>query len=498
MANFLRSPRCRTLIFAAGGFLLLAAVLLGVNRSARADVAPPKAPPGANPESETIPTNVRMMAEKVVIEIQDESDIEEMGTARVWAEFDMKNLGSTTEWLMVRFPISSNDGWGEYPEIEDMFVYVDNAMVETQKIILEGEPEEWDDPISWVEFEVKFPPQEVVEIEVDYTLRGTGEYPFVSYGYLLETGAGWQGTIGSAEVIVRFPYRAEPANVFLEGSPGWGRTTPGAELDGNEVRWQFENFEPERQDNISIALVWPSLWNQIIRQRQYVDDFPEDGEGWGRLGKLYKDASLLRKSFREDPGGEPLFEWSKQAYQKAITLLPGDALWRAGYADLLFWHSTWTYQRFQEGRAEFIEALRQLSVAYTLDPQEEFILDYLKRLSNEGVEKTGRSYVFHWLTQTPTLIPNQQAAASTATQPPTPTRLEPFTATPEPSNTPLPTDPPPAVEPAGEETEEESPGVSDGISLPFCGSLLVFPLALAAAEVFPGMRQTSIPRRRGK
>ena len=174
---------------------LCAALIINPARPVFADVAPPANPPGANPSPDGEVTQVRMVDEKVVIHVQEETEISEMGTARVWAEFHMLNLGEVSETLMVRFPTSFNDGFYNYPEIEDLMVYVDNLSVSTSRIKLEGEPEQWDDPVQWAEFEVVFPPGDTVEIEVDYTLQGTGEYPFVSYSYLLETGAVWNGTI---------------------------------------------------------------------------------------------------------------------------------------------------------------------------------------------------------------------------------------------------------------------------------------------------------------
>ena len=72
-----------------------------------------------------------------------------------------------------------------------------------------------------------FPPGQEVLIEVRYILEGTGEYPFISFAYLLETGAGWKDTIGSAEVTLRLPYDISVQNVFINSGPGWGDTSQG-------------------------------------------------------------------------------------------------------------------------------------------------------------------------------------------------------------------------------------------------------------------------------
>jgi len=474
--NFSWSASIKVILMCAALLALVLAAVLAI-RPALADIAPPQMPPGSNPEAETIDTKVRMMEEKVVIEVLEETNPDEMGTAWVWAEFQMKNMGDVPERMMVRFPSSFDDGISGYPEIENMLVSINNVVVDTARVNRVGVPDNWNDPVQWIEFEVLFPVGEMVEIEVEYGLTGTGEYPFVSYGYLLETGVGWYDTIGSAEIIVRLPYAASSLNVFVDSSP-WGRTTAGANLSGNEVSWYFEDFEPAYENNISIAMVWPSAWNKIKEEQQTVWDNPQDGDAWGRLGKMYKEVGRLRRGTRTDQGGDCLFNMSVEAYQKALELLPGDALWHAAYADLLVWDSVYGYTRSAEARAQFIEALREMYIAYTLDPEEPYVLDYLESyvFPREAVDLEGGEYIFYWLTQTPTLIPEEAAPTQTQVLP---TLVPIVTATPEPTPVP-PTQPPvPTLE---EETPQEDSG---GIKLPFCGSAILFPLALGIVAGFP-------------
>ena len=426
----------------------------------RADVAPPQAPPGANPEVNSI-TEVRMVDEKVVITVQEE-DINDMGLARVWAEFHMMNLGNTQERLMVRFPISYSDGFSSYPEIEDLMVYVDNISVSTAPLALDGDPDKWDDPIKWSEFEVEFPPGEIVEIEVDYTLFGTGEYPFVSYGYLLETGAGWNGTIGKAEIIVRMPYAATAENVFIESSPGWGGTTPGAVLSQNEVIWNFDDFEPDYGNNISIAMVWPSVWQRLLEEQKQVKNFSNDGEAWGRLAKLYKETSRLRKGTREDAGGIALFEMSVEAYEIALEYLPDDALWHAGYADLLLGNSVWDYFSSSDLREQYVSGLHELFTAYTLEPNHPYIQDLLSRYDypDDAVTEENGEYVFYGLTQTPILLGESSTQTPSAT---------------------------PTVHQLDTISIDEVSVPENGKPLPFCGSVLLFPLFLGIIVIIPGI-----------
>lgn len=244
-----------------------------------ADVAPPEQPPGSNPHPGSDVTKVRMLAETVLIDVQAETPEGTLGAAQVSAEFQMRNLGSEAETLMVRFPISNNDGFYNYPEIADLQVQVNGSWVSTTNA--ENIGGHFDDVLQWAEFEVDFPPAEDVIIDVAYTLRGTGEYPFISFKYLLQTGAGWKDTIGSADLIVRLPYEANHHNVFIDESPGWGQTSPGALLDGNEIRWHYDDLEPEYQHNFSIAMVMPGAWEKVLTERGNVEAGPNDGEAWG-------------------------------------------------------------------------------------------------------------------------------------------------------------------------------------------------------------------------
>jgi tetratricopeptide (TPR) repeat protein len=388
------------------GCLLVAISLWFPTHIAKADVAPPEQPPGANPHPGVETTQVRMVAEKVLIDILENSPQDCLGQAHVSAEFQMRNLGDEPEVLMVRFPISSNDGFYNFPEIQDLQVHVDGIPVSTTRNEYIGGL--YDDIIPWAEFEVNFPVGQDVLINVSYTLEGSGEYPYVSFKYLLETGAGWKDAIGDVDLIVRLPYDANPHNVFLDSSPGWGHTSPGAVLDGQDLRWHYGDLEPEYQHNLSVVMVLPSAWMKVLAERENVALNPQDGEAWGRLGKMYKEISLLRRGIRYDQGGKELFDLSAEAYQKALKLLPKDALWHAGYAELL--HSRYYWEEVITGGYSldnYMKAIEEYSLAYSLDPHnaqiQEMLLDVY--YGTDALEVVDDEFVFRWLTITPTLAP---------------------------------------------------------------------------------------------
>ena len=72
----------------------------------RADIAPPPPPEGSGITPGSIPTNVRMLAEKVVIDVAGISS-HPTGDAAITADFQMRNLGEAEEKMNVRFPYAT-------------------------------------------------------------------------------------------------------------------------------------------------------------------------------------------------------------------------------------------------------------------------------------------------------------------------------------------------------------------------------------------------------
>lgn len=469
ITNHLLSTRRGIRLFAAALLCCLLSLTLTA-APVMADVAPPEQPPGANPSPDGS-TMVRMTEETVLISISDLFVEGSLGRANVTASFTMLNTGSETEKMYPRFPISANDGFFRYPEIKDLEVKVDGKQVDTSTIT--GELN--DDEIKWEEFYVSFPPGDEVFITVTYTLEGTGEYPFISFAYLLETGAGWQGTIGSADIIVRLPYDVSPLNVLIDSHTGWGGTNPGGEIDGNEIRWHYDDLEPDRGDNFSISLVMPSAWKKVLTELEKIQDDPGDDEAWGRLAKAYKEISRLRRGFRIDPAGMELAQLSIEAYQTALELDPDDALWHAGYADHLEWWYYWGPHNSPEHERDlYLEALEEYLTAYTLAPDNPTLLEMLQDASyTMGLEKSGEDFIFTDLTQTPTL----KVKVEQATQPPPPTSAPQIQ--PSPTSTGVVA---PSPVRRNTPTPEES-GESDQPTFNLCGSALLLPAGALAVMI---------------
>lgn len=448
-------------------FLLLVVVMLMafcLPRQAQADVAPPLNPPGANPEAGLEGTQVRMLAETVILEVQPGASVNDLGQAKVTADFTMRNLGSETETMAVRFPLSVNDGFGRFPEIRNLQVRLNGRTVSTRRVIQLDPLYAYED-VPWAEFDVTFPSGQDVLIQVTYTVDGSGEIPFVFYKYIFHTGAGWKDTIGSADLIVRLPYEASAQNVILDEHIGISETKPGGVLSGNEIRWHFENLEPTIENDFEISLVAPSIWRAVLRERQNVENNPNDGEAWGRLGKLYKQIFFLRRGFRHDAGGWEIYRASIEAYEKAIALLPEDALWHAGFADLLAIYAYYENMEGGDATAEALRSMQEINLALTLapnDPKVQEIAEKIYYFFPTAINQLESGYDFLWLTATPlppspTPVP---AAEPTATPEATSTvtNADVVIATPEAAPTPT------ATPPAG--------------SIPLCASAMLIPLAL--------------------
>ncbi len=479
---------------------LLLAVLLLVAAPARADVAPPDQPPGANPVPGGEGTQVRMVAETVLIDVQASAPAGSLGRARVTAQFTMQNQGASPETMTVRFPLTfwdgASDGFFNFPEIKDLVVEVAGRVVATSRVTTTNELIE-DHPIPWAAFEVTFPPGELVEIQVRYTAEAAGEYPYIAFRYVLETGAGWQGTIGRADLAVRLPYEAGPENVLIGTQTGFSMTSPGAVFSGREVRWSYQDLEPTSEHNLEITLVTPAAWQKVLDERATVASDPQDGEAWGRLGKIYKEITRYRRGLRDDAAGLALFQASIEAYETSLALLPDDALWHAGFADLL-WFRYYFEEYFSQDpdTADLQRVVTELHRAYELDPDEPFIvnlLDEVRFALPEVITEQGGAYVFLYLTATPPPPPSQTPFPATPTvPPPSPTGTPPLTET---SPPPIPAPTATAVLPVAAPTATDPAG---GSGLTLCGTpLFALGGVLLVRRLGPRSRAGRSGKRRG-
>ncbi|MBE0699074.1 MAG: hypothetical protein IH586_19315 [Anaerolineaceae bacterium] len=399
-------------------FILVFLLLLALHvHPVRADVAPPPPPEGANILPNQPSTQVRMLAETVLIDVAATTG-KQKPMAKVSATFTMRNLGSQEEKMEVRFPLNllfpqyQSDleecpyPEGGFPEISSLNAKVDGklAKITTSYQRLKdpygSRPEK--NVACWANFAVTFPLQQDVIIEVTYNAEGylAWNVPgLVEFPYVMVTGEGWAGTIGTAEITIRAPFELTD-QTLMEYHPENGR------IAGREISWHFEDEEPV--SNIAATLVDPALWNRIAKENQNVEKNPQDGEAWGRLGKAYKETIMLSRGFRWDAGGPELFQLSREAYAKSVTLLPKDADWHYGYGELLWWNAIFpSFGSKREIRDDLVQAVDQFRLALKINPNHPKTREALDSLNGWGgdtsiVDLSGPSPVYVILTTTPT------------------------------------------------------------------------------------------------
>jgi len=458
--------------------VLVLFVLLALPTTVQADVAPPEQPPGANPGPGSTGTQVRMQSESVLIDVQAVAPAKSLGRALVTADFDMFNTGSQAESMDVRFPISGNDGFSNYPEISDLQVSVNGSAVSSRRTTGK-DPFGYDDTVPWAAFAVTFPAGQVTQIRVTYTLEASGLSPYIWFYYIFSTGAGWQGSIGSAELTVRLPYAANEQNVIRNQTAENSPTKAGGTILGNEIHWSYNDFEPTKADNFIIELVQPSVWQTVLKDQAAVEQNLKDGEAWGMLGKQYKQIfiSPKRRGFRTyhiatDSGAQALYALSRQAYEQAVTLKPDDPLWHAGYADLLGYYANFAKEEGIDTSTDAVAALSQIRQALALAPADATvrqIADEMTFYFPDGMKANDDSYDYPWLTATPTLLPTE-ISVSTLNATPTQAVIE--------AATPTILEPTKAVSQQTAATPAQNAGqTSRKPFLPICGSaLLLLPL----------------------
>jgi tetratricopeptide (TPR) repeat protein len=456
--------RKRSYFFAARAIVLLLVLLWLIPiPAAQADIAPP--PP---PESGSIlpgqATQVRMVSEIVLVDIAPAG--KGAPRAAVTASFSMRNLGEQPEQMEVRFPLNllypsyQSDleecpyPEGGFPEISDFSARVDGQTVKVTTLTERLGNPDWGqvvkDVACWATFPVTFPPGEEVLIEAAYTATGYFGWDvdsLVEFPYVLVSGRDWAGTIGSAEITIRAPYELNNLNL-PEVSPD------DAQVSGREVRWRFTDLEPEW--NVSATILHPQLWERINKEKATVASSPSDGEAWGRLGKAYKEANATRRGYRWDEGGPELYRLSREAYEKCLALLPKDADWHFGYAELLWTNAE--YQSFGDNRQrrdDLVLAVDHLRQALAISPRHARALEMLDWIAHwwlweeeaaPPVDLSGSKPDFLILTTTPTA---RLESTEIPTQTPLPSATLPASATPP--------EPPAATDAPAAETSTPAP-----------------------------------------
>lgn len=418
--------------------LLLAIIFLfHPPTAAHADIAPYyESPFGTNPKPEQETTQVRMVAE-IVDMVVDAPTPSSEGLVRVTAVFTMSNLGQATEHMDVGFPLAQGSEFGDlcgqnmikFKPITDLTAWVNGEQASTKKTYseLQFAPDSLPQRLPcWEYFPVSFPPAQNVIIRISYTgepARNKRTLIAYAYAYVLETGAGWLGTIGRADITIHLPYE-------LNGYNYLGCRPDPCTMLKDKVQWHLKDFEPDQSYNIHASFLPPPLWQRILIERANVEKNPNDGEAWGRLGKAYKEAIIEDRGFRNGPEAEEMYRWSEGAYQKAIALLPEDADWHYGYAELLCHHAEWDTSPDDLDIEAWQACVLQLKQTLDLQPDHakaNNLLQYISGFTIPLIDLSGPQPNYLILTPQPTTtntrLPQKTSSLSPTLQPNSPTAI---------------------------------------------------------------------------
>ncbi len=168
----------------------------------------------------------------------------------------------------------------------------------------------------WFHCQHRFPPG-ATTVNVDTKLPATAAYhkPFrENLFYRIDTGAGWKGPIGSEEVAIHFPRPLRPEDIE-KSEP------PGAVLDGDTVRWRFEDFKPVGHDHdISLQFLHPCVLPILDDLRQQSAKAPHDLHKKLNLIKHLLALCDYRHSFPEPPQ-----DMTSEENERILAMLRSDA-----------------------------------------------------------------------------------------------------------------------------------------------------------------------------
>ncbi len=364
----------------------------------KADVGPPPNPTvGGVMPYQPQKTNVQMMSETVLIDVpQSPSNVQEAKQIKVTASFTMRNQGQAEEQMQVIFPLTYlNTEWfidmADYSiDMSSFAAKVNGQSVPFTTITTPPEMTISDSPVEhehgfnpevqWAAFEVTFPVQQDVILQVEYEMLNPNEYSgFTGIAYILETGAGWYGHILCAEIALNLPYPITEEAV---------RANPGYVISGNEMHWTFKDFEPTREDNLRIWAINADTWQSILKLRATVEKHPEDAEAWSELGDQYMGLGIIMggASSRSDPR---FIELTIEARQKVVELQPDSGEAHYKLAEILWLsnpyiqHQLMHWQNIEEPVPSLEDpiiqqAMQELQLARSLGIQDDLpYLDYV-------------------------------------------------------------------------------------------------------------------------
>ncbi|MFN8379258.1 MAG: hypothetical protein U0452_11365 [Anaerolineae bacterium] len=309
------------------------AILVGSAQLVLADVAPPQQPPGESIGTGDIDTRVQMVSENVLVTVsqvertpggpQTSADLTQ---GHVEATFEMRNQGDESESLDVWFPLGTGDGFFNVAVVENFVAEVNGVPTAITQVELPGE---FDMQVPWATWPVTFLPGETVELTVSYDLRPTGYLPYGEFVYVLETGAGWWGTIGEGTVAVRLPYDVTEQNVPFYSTSA---ALDAPEIGGTDIVWHFTDLEPTQEENIRVNVLIPSRWDAVQAAGAAVGKAPDSAQAYLSLAQAERAGLQFKYGL---VCCDSLAASAVEHFQKALALGPDRIETHITYLDLM-------------------------------------------------------------------------------------------------------------------------------------------------------------------
>jgi hypothetical protein len=434
-----------------------------------------------------------MLSETVLIELPAISPTPQepkwySSQINVNASFNMRNQGQAEEMMQVIFPLTRLDfPWltGSYEIIPSSFTAKVNGQsvpiteittpVEMTYLSQSGDPitpseGKFYQDVLWAAFEVTFPAQQDVLLEVEYKMGGHGG--FTGIEYILETGAGWYGNILSADIIVRLPYPATQEMIQA--------ATPGYVFSGNDIVWKMKNFEPKRKDNLHVRVINSYDWPLILELRSKVEQNPDDADTWYELGNEYSKLSLRFQSglcagsWPYSIISQHFADLAAEAFENATLLRPD---WGNAHFKLanVLWFGNQNVEKYFSHSDNITPQIFEADALYVQEVLQELQLSWSNGITLETADCEISRLLTYLNTAMPNLALTPPATVTVTTMPSTETQ----TPTTTPTRLKTPTDIPsqaPIATPIPAQTKDSIPTVPIGlvISLFFVSGVLIY------------------------
>ncbi|MFZ5823624.1 MAG: hypothetical protein ACOY94_04735 [Bacillota bacterium] len=230
--------------------LLILALLL-LPQAALADSAPLyPAGPTLQPLAET---RVRMASEAIAIHVGRARPLDAVQWQELQADVHVTFhfVPAADESLEVGFPLRMSLPRSNGSErLEGFSVKVDGQpLPHTEREVTYG-----GETTGWAVWQMAFKQGQPQNVAVSYRIRfSRGKLPELRLFYILKTGAFWDGTIGHATAAITFDRPLRAGDILAE-------TTPGFRHDGETVRWEWRELEPDFDIHLQVNdIFWLDL-----------------------------------------------------------------------------------------------------------------------------------------------------------------------------------------------------------------------------------------------